>query len=369
MTPEPTAVPRAVVNSHRNPQRVPAPAGEEVLQFHRRLPGYRRSPLHRLADPPPVAGAGDVLLKDESDRFGLPAFKILGATWAVERTLRDRPEVRKLVAASSGNHGRAVARVAAQRFLDCDIYLPAVTSSGRAELISGEGAQVVRVDGGYEDAVRLAVRAAAQPGTALIEDTALDGGEAIGQSAGWVVEGYSTLFREVDEQVPSPLAVVIVPVGVGSLAAAAVRWAAHREPAPAVIAVEPTAAACLAASLVLGEPAVVPTPGTSMAGLDCATPSAAAWPTLRDGLAGAISVSDDQARQAMRDLASRGLTIGDCGAATVAALRALVEDPACTALRAASRWGPGATVLCIGSEGASDPAAYASALAGAPGGG
>jgi diaminopropionate ammonia-lyase len=313
-----------------------------------------------------VAGVGDILLKDESDRFGLPAFKILGASWAVERTLRARPDVRTLVAASSGNHGRAVARVAAQRFLACEIYLPAASSGARAALISGEGAQVVRVDGGYEDAVRLAVRAAGQPGAALVADTALPGDpdEAFGESAGWVVEGYSTLFREVDEQAPGPVDVVLVPVGVGSLAAATVRWAAHRRPAAAVIAVEPTTAACLAASLALGEPATVPTPGTSMAGLDCATPSAAAWPTLRDGLAGAISVSDAEARQAIRDLAARGLTIGDCGAATVAALRALVDDPECAALRAASRLGPATTVLCIASEGASDPASYASALAG-----
>jgi diaminopropionate ammonia-lyase len=130
-----------------------------------------------------------------------------------------------------------------------------------------------------------------------------------------------------------------------------------------VIAVEPTTAACLAASLALGEPVVVPTPGTAMAGLNCATPSAAAWPTLRDGLVGAVSVSDGEARQAIRDLASRGLTIGDCGAATLAALRALVEAPACAGLRAASGIGPASTVLCIGSEGASDPDAYASALA------
>jgi diaminopropionate ammonia-lyase len=166
-----------------------------------------------------------------------------------------------------------------------------------------------------------------------------------------VVEGYSTLFREVDEQAPGPLDVVLVPVGVGSLAAATARWAAHRRPAPAVIAVEPTAAACVTRPWPWGSRPIVPTPGTSMAGLDCATPSAAAWPTLRDGLAGAVSVSDDEARQAIRDLAARGLRIGDCGAATLAALRALVGDPECAALRTASRMGPAATVLCIGSEG------------------
>jgi diaminopropionate ammonia-lyase len=353
-----TAVPRAVVNGRRDPLRVPPPAGEHVREFHRQLPGYRPSPLHRPSPTPPLVAGVGAILQGRVRPVWAAACKILGASWAVEQTLRARPEVRKLVAASSGKSRPGCrTRAAAQRFLACDIYLPAATSRTRAELIGGEGAQVVRVEGGYEDAVRLAVQAAAEPGTALVEDTALDGGpaEEIGGSAVWVVEGYSTLFREVDEQAPAPLDVVMVPVGVGSLAAATVRWAAHRQPPPAVIAVEPTTAACLAASLALGEPVVVPTPGTAMAGLNCATPSAAAWPTLRDGLVGAVSVSDGEARQAIRDLASRGLTIGDCGAATLAALRALVEDPACAGLRAVSGIGPASTVLCIGSEGASDP--------------
>jgi diaminopropionate ammonia-lyase len=101
-----------------------------------------------------------------------------------------------------------------------------------------------------------------------------------------------------------------------------------------------------------------------MAGLDCATPSTAAWPTLRDGLAGTISVTDTEAHHAMRDLAALGLTIGDCGAATLAALGVLATRDEGAALRAAVRFNPSTTVLCIGSEGASDPIAYGHALAG-----
>src|SRR3954464_11489568 len=81
-------------------------------------------PVHRLDGLAAEIGVGAVHIKDESDRLGLPAFKILGASWAVERTLRERPDVRALVAASAGNHGRAVARVAAWRGLACRIYLP-----------------------------------------------------------------------------------------------------------------------------------------------------------------------------------------------------------------------------------------------------
>ncbi|MFD9738664.1 pyridoxal-phosphate dependent enzyme [Umezawaea sp. NPDC059074] len=315
-------------NPHFRPEAVPPPAGPEVQAFHRGLPGYR---------PTPIRTVDGVRLKDESDRFGLPAFKVLGASWAVERTLRAHPDTRVLVAASAGNHGRAVARVAAQRGLGCRIYLPAVTSAARADLIAGEGAEVVRVDGDYNAAVALAER----DGAALVADTALE--PAAGPPE-WVIDGYSTLFREIDV----PVDVLLVPTGVGSLAAAAVRWAVHERPGTAVVAVEPATAACVTASLVAGRMTAVDTPGTTMAGMDCATPSAVAWPTLRHGLSGTITVTDDQAARAMRDLAVAGLTIGECGAATLAAWRA---DGT-----------PGRSVLCVATEGASDPDAYARAL-------
>ena len=319
-------------NPHFRPEAVPPPAGPEVQAFHHALPGYR---------PTPIRTVEGVLLKDESDRFGLPAFKVLGASWAVERTVRAHPETRVLVTASAGNHGRAVARVAARRGLGCRIYLPAVTSAGRADLIVAEGADVVRVDGDYNAAVALAERNAAEPGAALVADTALE--PATGPPE-WVIDGYSTLFREIDV----PADVLLVPTGVGSLAAAAVRWAVHERPGTAVIAVEPATAACVTASIVVGRMAAVDTPGTTMAGMDCATPSAVAWPTLLHGLSGTITVTDVQAAQAMRDLAVAGLTIGECGAATLAAWRA---DGT-----------PGRSALCVATEGASDPDAYARAL-------
>ena len=261
-----------------------------------------------------------------------------------------------LVAASSGNHGRAVARAAALRGLESRIFLPASSGPGRAALIASEGAEVVRIDGTYEEAVALAAAAAAADhATALVDDatyTLVDGPPA------WVIDGYSTLFREVVAQEPAAFDLVLVPGGVGSFAASAVRWAAHADPSPVVVVVEPATAACIGASLAAGETVAVPTPGTTMAGLDCATPSAVAWPTLRDGLAGAIAVTDAEAHQAMRDLAAVGITSGDSGAATLAALRALARDGPCEDLRATVGLAPGSRVLLVSTEGASDPDAY-----------
>src|SRR3954469_20598728 len=135
-------------NAHVRPEAVPAPS-TAAPAFHRALPGYRPTPVVEIED--------GVLVKDEADRLGLPAFKVLGASWAVERALRQAPGTHTLVAASAGNHGRAVAHVAARRGLACRVFLPGRSLPARRAAIAGEGAEVVIVDGAYEDAVARAV--------------------------------------------------------------------------------------------------------------------------------------------------------------------------------------------------------------------
>ena len=330
---------RAVVNAAADPAAVPAPA-QDATAFHRRLAEYAPTPMRALPGLAEELGLGAVLVKDESERMGLPAFKILGASWAVERSLRDRPETHTLVAASAGNHGRAVAHAAAQRRLGCRVFLPARSLAARRLAIAGEGAEVVVVGGSYEDAVRQAADAAREPGVSLIADVG-DGG-----TAAWVIDGYATLFAEAAEQ--ADYDVIVVPVGVGSLAAAAARHAAGR--ASTVIGAEPVTAACLTASLAAGAPTAVGTPGTTMAGLDCAEVSVAAWPSLRAGIAGAVTVDDTEVEVAMAELRAAGLTIGESGAAPLAALRALVSDPRARDLRAAAGVDQATRVLLLATE-------------------
>ncbi|MEQ4304283.1 pyridoxal-phosphate dependent enzyme [Plantactinospora sp. B6F1] len=336
------------------PGRVPPPGGAEVYHFHRGLPGYAATPVRSLPAVAAELGLGEVALKDESDRFGLPAFKILGTSWAVERVLRRRPDTHTLVAASAGNHGRAVARCAADRGLSCRIYLPAGASAERAAAIVAEGARVVQ-GGTYDGAAETAHRYADRAGHALVADFAPSGEP---DSPAWVVDGYSTLFRELAEQLDDPPDLLVVPIGVGALAAAAVRWAVHESRPTRVVGVEPATAACLTCSLRVGRPVTVPTPGTTMSGLDCATPSPVAWPTLRDGLAGTLTVTDAEVTVAMSDLAGWGMRIGDCGAATLAGLRRLVSDPDCARLRTALDVDVRTRVVCLGTEGPTDPVAY-----------
>ncbi len=317
------------VNPRVDASAVAAPS-REAAAFHAALPGYRPTPLRPLPGLAAELGLATVALKDESDRLGLPAFKILGASWAVERTLRERPDVDTLVAASAGNHGRAVARVAAMRGLRARVFLPARALPARRDAIAGEGAEVVIVDGSYEDAVGQAAAAGREPGVAEIADVGDSG------PAHWVIDGYATLFDEAAAQ--GEFDTILVPVGVGSLAAAAARFAAA--PGASVIGVEPVTAACLTASLAAGAPTAVPAPGTTMAGLDCSEVSIAAWPSLRDGIHATVTVDDAQAAAAMRELAVAGLTIGESGAAPLAALRA------------GAGLGPASRVLLIATEGA-----------------
>ena len=313
-------------NSAVDPSRVRLPV-DDALGFHRALPGYEPTPLHAFAS---------FLVKDESARLGLPAFKILGASWAIERALRAEPDVHTLVAASAGNHGRAVAHEAARRGLQARVFLPARAAVGRREAIASEGADVVVVDGTYEEAVARAEAEGEQPGVLEVADVGASG------PAEWVIDGYATLFAEAAAQ--GRFDVIFVPIGVGSLGAAAARFgAASGVP---VVGVEPEAAQCLTASLAAGRPTEVSTPGTSMAGLDCAEVSKAAWPDLLHGISATVTVTDAEVHEAMRELAGLGLTIGDSGAAPLAAFRQVGDEF-------------GSRPLLIATEGATDPEGYA----------
>ncbi len=350
-------MPRFLVNPAVRPEAVPDPSADAAA-FHVRMPGWRETPVRRLDSVAAELGLRGVALKDESDRLGLPAFKVLGASWAIERALREAPDTRTLVAASAGNHGRAVAHVAAQRGLACRVFVPARSAPDRRSAIEAEGAELVVVDGDYEAAVASASEAAAEPGALEIADVGDSG------PAHWVIDGYHTLFAEAAAQ--ARFDTLLVPAGVGSFAAAAARYGALA--GRTVIAVEPATAACLTASLAAGAPTTVPTPGTSMAGMDCAEVSPAAWPSLRDGILGTVCVSDAESAAAMRELAALGLAIGDCGAAPLAALRALMSEPEGAELREAAGLPEGAGVLLVATEGVTDPSAYAAAVGSAAAG-
>lgn len=358
--------------------RVPGP---QVLEFHRRLPGYEPTPLVHVPGLAAKLGVGHLWIKNESSRLGLPAFKILGASWATYRVLAQRmagdvgpwatlrelaEQVRPLLpmtlaAATDGNHGRAVAHMAALLGCAARIFVPAGTAAARIAAIEGEGATVVVVNGSYDDAVARAAELAGDH-CLVISDTAWPGYEDVPR---WVLEGYATICGEIDAALavwgePGP-DVVLVQIGVGALAAAVVQH--YRRPdsmsQPTIVGVEPARAACALASMEAGHIVTIPGPHDSiMAGLNCGTPSSVAWPLLAAGIDLFVAIDDEWARRAMRALAAEGITAGETGAAGVAGLMALMADDHAAALRAALSLDTSARVLVLCTESATDPQAY-----------
>ncbi|WP_046728795.1 diaminopropionate ammonia-lyase [Streptomyces humi] len=339
-----------------------APAPGKVRSFHASLPDYAPTPLIELPSVAARFGVGRLFVKDESCRLGLPAFKMLGASWAVHRTLAERASDGgddgriTLVTATDGNHGRAVARVAHRLGLDAHVFVPQGVHPQAVAAIVAEQAKVTEVPGPYDEAVRLAAATAAAPDAVLIQDTAWPGYERI---PAWIVEGYSTLCAEVDEQLAAAGAgegpdLVSIPVGVGSLAQAVVTHYRSRPSgqAPALLSVEPEAAPCVLESLALGAPVTVATRETSMAGLNCGTPSSIAWPHLRGGLDAAVAVADTASARAALDLAAAGVSSGPCGAAALAGLRAALTGRGAEARRTALGLGPASVVVLLSTEGA-----------------
>jgi diaminopropionate ammonia-lyase len=335
----------------RNARTAPPPEADPsgaVLAFHRSLPGYAPTPVVDLPEVAATVGAGRVVVKAEVERLGLPSFKVLGASWAAQRLLTSRPAgapaAERLVAATDGNHGRAVAHVAALWGLEATILVPVGTAPARIEAIAGEGADVVVVDGTYDEAVTRSAELADDV-TLVVSDTSWPGYEDLPR---WVIEGYSTIFAELAEQLAGPPDVAFVPIGVGALAAAAA--AGLRE--STLVGVEPDSAACMLAAVEAGELVEVPGPHRSiMAGLNCGFASAVALPAVTAGFSAFVTVDDDTCRRAIRLLASAGLDVGETGAAALAGLLAVAGE-------APDLVPAGGTVLLLATEGVTDPAGF-----------
>ncbi|KAL6835453.1 peptidase M20 [Trichoderma camerunense] len=313
---------------------------ELAYRFHSQLPAYSQTnlvPLKHLAE---ELGVGAVHLKDETCRLGLPSFKILGASWGTFRAIAQRlglpldsslDSVRQalkstkisLYAATDGNHGRAVARMASILGVTSQIHVPVSMHSGTIDLIKSEGAHVVVSDGFYDAAVVDARVAATQDKTAIVVQDYASGDYV--QIPQWIVDGYLTMMLEIDSQLGSTTPdLVVVPVGVGSFAQAVVTHFKKAGKQTTVLTVEPDTSASLWKSLRRGESSTTSEKTPSiMAGLDCGTPSSISWDILRHGVDASLTVSDFEAHQACSYLISQGVSAGPCGAAPIAALKRL----------------------------------------------
>ncbi|KAH9861841.1 hypothetical protein J1614_011594 [Plenodomus biglobosus] len=320
-----------------------------VSAFHRTLPDYAVTPLTPLPSLAKELGISQILLKDESSRLGLPAFKILGASWAIHKALALRFDLPltsslqelgvaarkdgiKLVTCTEGNWGRAVARMAKYLDVEAVIFVPDFMDEATQRKIEGEGkgTKVVVVDGDYDFSIAKA-REEADKGGMLVMDVSWEGYEEIPE---WVVEGYSTMLIEADEQLRDmssrPITHAVVSVGVGSWAqAVAMHYKAQSNPTT-VVTVEPDTAASLKASLEAGKITPITTGHTIMNDLS-------------------VTVSDVDVHRDLQYLDSQGVRVGPCGAAPLTALRQL-----CGEGKDVTRLNEESVVILFSTEGARD---------------
>lgn len=361
-------------------------ATAHAVAFHRSLPDYEPTPLADLRRLSAVLGLGRLAVKDESTRFGLNAFKGLGASYAVacylaqylglsegEMTYENltKPEYREqlrnitLVTATDGNHGRGIAWAAKLFGLFAHVFMPKGSSTERLANIRGLGAEASFTTYNYDDTVRHAANLAKEKGWVLVQDTAFTGYTEIPL---WIMQGYTTLAHEAAEQYDEPPTHIFLQAGVGSMPGAiAAYFAAHDgEKRPVITIVEPNHADCIyrTAAANDGAPHIVTGEISSiMAGLSCGEPSTIAWEILKDYADHFVSVPEWVAAKGMRILGNPldddpRVVSGESGAVTTGLVAELMQNRSLDYLRDRIGLGKDSRILCISTEGDTDRANY-----------
>ncbi|MEM6987470.1 MAG: diaminopropionate ammonia-lyase [Pseudomonadota bacterium] len=350
--------------------------------------GYAPTPLVSLRVLADALGVERIDYKDEGPRFGLGSFKALGGAFAAQRVLQQQIAERTgrevslasirngehsalcaditLVSATDGNHGRSLAWGCERFGAACNIYIHAEVSEGRAEAMRQFGANVIRIDGDYDESVRLAKSEAERHGWFVVSDTSWPG---YSQPPLDVMSGYGVMTQEVCESLDQPPTHVFLQGGVGGMAAgvAAALRQYYGESAPRVVIVEPELAACLFESAKAGSATSVHIESeTIMAGLSCGEPSALAWDILAEEASDFLTIPDSTVAPAVRLLARplEGDPAIEAGESAVAGLAALIAAREDADLCAALGLDASARVLLFGSEGVTDAEIFADIMAG-----
>lgn len=361
-----------------------------VRRLHRMVPSYQPTRLVNLQSLAQRIGVKAVLLKDESSRFGLKAFKGLGGIYAMfriicrelkldpEETTLDmllkepyREAIRNMVFATTtdGNHGKGVSWAAGILGCKAYVYMPAGTVEVRAQAIRDAGnAEAAITDMRYDDCVAWTAETARKNGWYLIQDTAWEGYEEIPR---WIMQGYTTLYFEALQQmqemgIDRPTH-IFLQTGVGSMAAAiaaAAISAGARQ--PVIATVDPDEAACFYESFLAGDGALHKAASseiTMMAGLNCSIPCKCAWEILSACAAGGFAVSDEVTCRGMRLLAfpegeDPSVVSGESGAVTLGLAELLMTEPGCEELRKHLGLNRESVIFLISTEGDTDPENY-----------
>ena len=292
---------------------------KKAHDFHASFDVYAETPLTSLPGLAKALGVSEVRVKDESYRFGLNAFKVLGGSYALGRYIAKKlgediselpasrilsDEVRArlgdvtFVTATDGNHGRGVAWTANRLGQHSVVYMPKGSAAERLANIRAEGADASITDLNYDDAVRLANRQAEEKGWVMVQDTAWEGYTDIPL---WIMQGYTTMGYEIVHQLEAEGAEkpthVFLQAGVGSMAGAMAGFlsAYYGKERPFITVVEPNKADCVFRTAEANDGKLHFVTGdmdTIMAGLACGEPCTIGWEVLRNCADAFISCPD-----------------------------------------------------------------------------
>lgn len=364
---------------------------KKARRFHQSFPQYEVTPLQQLSHLAAFLGLKDVFCKDESYRFGLKAFKVLGGSYAIGRFVADKTgrdiaemsydvltgddlrnnfEGAVFFTATDGNHGRGVAWAANKLGQKAVVYMPKGSSETRLENIRKENAEASIQELNYDECVRLAAAEAEKtPNGVIVQDTAWEGYEDI---PSWIMQGYGTMAMEAAEQleaagVKRPTH-IFVQAGVGSLAGAVQGYFANLFPdnCPTTVIVEANQADCLYKSAAAGDGsphAVYGDMQTIMAGLACGEPNTISWEILKNNSSYFVSCPDWVSARGMRVLGAPipgdpQIISGESGAVSAGLLEVLMTDPEYAPLKDALGLDENSVVLFFSTEGDTDPERY-----------
>lgn len=360
---------------------------ETALAFHSSIEGYAPTPLVKLSGLAKELGVGSIHLKDESFRFGLNAFKVLGGSYAIGRYIADKlgeplsklpferlisEELRAklgemtFVTATDGNHGRGVAWTAGKLRQHSVVYMPKGSAAERLENIRALGAEASITELNYDGAVALANDMAEKHGWVMVQDTAWDGYEDIPR---WIMQGYTSMaleaYRQLQGEKPTH---IFLQAGVGSLAGAVAGFFAdiYGADRPIITIVEPNKADCLYRTAKADDGKrhfVTGDMDTIMAGLACGEPNTISWEVLRTCSDFFVSCPDYVAAKGMRILGSptcgdTRVVSGESGAVTTGLVAELMEKPELTKLREQLKLDSNSRILVFSTEGDTDRANY-----------
>jgi len=306
----------------------------DALQYHVSLRNYSKTPLISLSHLAKKHQVANIFVKDESQRFGLKAFKGLGASFAIHKILQEKPEVKTFCTATDGNHGRAVAWAAAMAGKQAVVFVPRDTSLNRIDLIREFGAMVIQLEKNYDETCAHALQSSLENDWELVQDTAWEGYETI---PALIMAGYLTHFKELEADLHPfthpKIDLVFLQAGAGGWAGSAVWYYLNRyqENRPKLVIVEPHESDGILASFVAGK-RTLPTgnQNTIMGGLNCGIPSLTGWEIIKVGADAAMKVEDKFSEMAVKTLYySEGddpsITAGESGAGGLAGFLALKE--------------------------------------------